>query len=255
MRPAQSQPARLNELELTGRSRTHVTDVADLSCVLHREVIPSFLAIREAARCEGIDLQAASSFRDFDRQVAIWNEKYRGERPLLDRTGRALNATELSPEERVEAILLWSALPGASRHHWGTDLDVFDAAAMPDRSRLRLISEEYTCTGPFARLTAWLDTHMYRFGFFRPYADPGDGTIPRGVSPEPWHLSFAPLSTHFLNQLTSIVLSRAIESSSIEGREILMTRIDELYQRFIAHVVTAPAASLAMELSDHRRMV
>ncbi len=33
--------------------------------------------------------------------------------------------------ERVAAILVWSALPGASRHHWGTDCDVIDAAALP----------------------------------------------------------------------------------------------------------------------------
>ncbi|MFM7396378.1 MAG: M15 family metallopeptidase [Gammaproteobacteria bacterium] len=223
--------------------------------MLHRQAIPSFLAMREAARGEGIDLQAASSFRDFDRQVAIWNGKYLGERPLLDRTGRTLSAVDLSPEERVETILLWSALPGASRHHWGTDFDVFDAAAMPDRSQLQLMTEKYASDGPFARLTAWLDTHMHRFGFFRPYVDPGDGTISGGVSPEPWHLSFAPLSTHFLNQLTVAVLSRAIASSSIEGREIVMARIDELHRRFVANVATTPAALLAMELGDHGRMV
>ena len=37
---------------------------------------------------------------------------------------------QLSPAERIEAILRWSALPGASRHHWGTDLDLIDAHAI-----------------------------------------------------------------------------------------------------------------------------
>ena len=36
----------------------------------------------------------------------------------------------LAPDALIETILLWSALPGGSRHHWGTDVDVFDAAAV-----------------------------------------------------------------------------------------------------------------------------
>ncbi len=215
----------------------------------------AFVAMRTAARAAGLDLCAASSFRDFDRQLAIWNGKFRGDRPILDRTGRQLDTVSLSPDERVEAILVWSALPGASRHHWGTDFDVFDAAAMPERSRLQLIPQEYAGDGPFAPLTSWLDAHMHRFGFFRPYVAPNGGGEPRGVSPEPWHLSFAPFATRCLNQLTPEVLSRAIESSSIDGREIVLARIEELHHRFVADVASASAASLAVELSDHRRMV
>jgi LAS superfamily LD-carboxypeptidase LdcB len=255
MRSVRNVPDALSEFELTGRSRSHVLEAAEIGCTLHRDALSSFLAMREAATAAGLDLRAASSFRDFDRQCSIWNGKFRGERPMLDRAGRHLDTASLSPEERVEAILLWSALPGASRHHWGTDFDVFDAAAMPDRSRLQLIPEEYSSEGPFASLTSWLDTHMHRFGFFRPYVAPDGGGRLDGVSPEPWHLSFAPLATRCLDQLTPDVLARAIESSSIEGREIVLMRIDELHRRFVADVASAPAASLAMELGDHRRMV
>ena len=83
--------------------------------------------MRAAAAADGIDLVAFSSFRDFDRQLAIWNGKFRGERPMQDRAGRRSTPGALSPAERVAAILWWSALPGASRHHWGTDFDVMDA--------------------------------------------------------------------------------------------------------------------------------
>jgi len=215
----------------------------------------AFLVMREAAKGAGLDLRVASSFRDFDRQLAIWNGKFRGERPMLDRAGNALDVASLSPEGRVEAILIWSALPGASRHHWGTDFDVFDAAALPERSRLQLVPGEYASDGPFAPLTSWLDAHMHRFGFFRPYVGPNDGGSPRGVSPEPWHLSFAPLATRCSNQLTPQVLYRAIESSSIDGREIVLARIEDLYERFVADVAPASTASLAVELGDYRRMV
>lgn len=245
----------LDEWELTGRRRTHIIDAGDPSCALHRLVMPAFLAMREAARRDGIDLQAASSFRDFDRQLTIWNAKFRGERPLLDRSGQLLNVASLSAAQRIEAILIWSALPGASRHHWGTDLDVYDAAALHDRARLQLIPEEYGGAGPFATLTAWLDQHMHRFGFFRPYVEAGSAGASIGVSPEPWHLSFAPLSTLFLDQLTPTLLSRAVQSSSIEGQELLLSRIDELHQQFVMQVAAPSPASLAVEFSDHGRMV
>ena len=103
--------------ELTGRSTGHLRGVAEARCTLHQEAVTPFLAMRAAAAADGIDLVAFSSFRDFDRQLAIWNGKFRGERPMQDRAGAALDALALPPAQRVAAILWWSALPGASRHH------------------------------------------------------------------------------------------------------------------------------------------
>src|SRR5881394_967902 len=128
---------------LTGRTRSHLSALAEPTCVLHNQVIVPFLAMRAAAAAEGIDLVPFSSFRDFDRQLTIWNGKFRGERPIQDRAGRPLHALALSPAERVEAILWWSALPGASRHHWGTDFDVLDRCAMPEGYKLQVVPAEY----------------------------------------------------------------------------------------------------------------
>ena len=243
-------PSPLNEFEMTGRSRSHLVDAIDLRCTLHREVMSVFIAMREAALADGLDLRAASSFRDFDRQLAIWNGKFRGERTLLDREGRVLETTLLTPDARIEAILAWSALPGASRHHWGTDFDVYDAIAMPDLSALQLVPQEYAAQGPFAKLTQWLDTHMHRFGFFRPYVTTGDG-----VSAEPWHLSFAPLAVPCLEQLSPQLLSKILSTAPLEGRTEVLARIDEIHRRYVA-AVEQPATNLVeFEFGDHRRMV
>src|SRR5688572_32862693 len=125
--------------ELTGQARTHVVELPESGCTLHRETVPAFLAMRAAAAADGIDLVAFSSFRDFDRQLTIWNEKFTGFRAMQDRQGAPLEALKLTPRERVEAILWWSALPGASRHHWGTDVDVMDRATRPAGYRLQVI--------------------------------------------------------------------------------------------------------------------
>src|SRR3982751_612070 len=103
--------------QVTGRVRTHLRELKDPPCTLHVEVMQPFLAMRAAAAADGIELVAFSSFRDFDRQLGIWNGKFRGDRPIQDRAGRPIDHLAMSPAERVEAILWWSAMPGASRHH------------------------------------------------------------------------------------------------------------------------------------------
>jgi LAS superfamily LD-carboxypeptidase LdcB len=220
-----------NSLELTGRSSAHVREVPELGCILHSDALAQTLAMCAAARAVGIDLAVVSGFRDFERQVAIWNAKYCGERELLNRDGRAVRPAHLSASDRVDAILAWSALPGASRHHWGTDIDVIDRAAVAWDYRPRLVRAEFDRDGPFARLDGWLTANMAAFGFFRPYVrDRG------GVQPEPWHLSFAPLAVPALAALTPEVLEAALVQSSIQGRETVLARLPQIYARYVTAV-------------------
>jgi LAS superfamily LD-carboxypeptidase LdcB len=231
--------------QLTGRARDHVTELKDPRCALHNEVVAPFLAMRAAAAADGIDLVAFSSFRDFDRQLAIWNGKFRGERPMQDRAGVALDALALTPAERVQAILWWSALPGASRHHWGTDIDVADARVLTAGHRLQVVPAEYAPGGPFAHLTTWLDAHMHAFGFFRPYA-----TDRGGVSPEPWHLSYAPVAQHALAALTPQRLRDVLAAADIEGKEAVLEALPGNFAKYVAAIDAPPVeASLSPRLS------
>jgi len=226
----------MNELELTGRSRSHIVDIDVPKCALHYETVASFLAMRDDAALAGIDLRPVSSFRDFERQRVLWNRKWSGERPLYDRAGVELDPAQLSDAKRVDAILCWSAVPGGSRHHWGSDVDVIDAAAMPEGYQVQLLPSEYAPGGVFERLTAWLDRNMHRFGFHRPYASDRGGT---GV--EPWHISYAPVARRAIEDLSLPVLRRAIADSDLLGKEIVLDRLPEIYTRFILAVDSPPA--------------
>src|SRR6476469_7311438 len=146
----------MDPLELTVRARTHIEQLEDPRVALHRDAVAPFLAMRAAAADEGIDLLPYSAFRDFAAQVEIWNRKFRGERPLYDRDGTVSDHASLSAEELVEAFLVSSAVPVASRHHLGSEIDVFDAAALPADYRVKLLPEEYASDGVFAKLAAWL---------------------------------------------------------------------------------------------------
>lgn len=225
----------MNELELTGRARTHVVELERPRCVLHAEVVTSFLAMRDAAAQAGVDLVAASSFRDFDRQVYLWNRKWSGEQPLLDRSGHHIDPASLDDARRVDAILCWSAMPGGSRHHWGSDVDVIDAAAMPDGYKVQLVPAEYAADGVFGKLGAWLDANMARFGFYRPYASTGCGA---GV--EPWHLSYWPVSSAALESLSLPVLRAAVAASDMLGKAQVLERLPEIYTRFVLAVERHP---------------
>jgi len=229
----------LSPQELTGRSRAHIVALTDPPCSLHRAVVVPFGRLRRAAAAAGIDLVPVSTFRDFERQLAIWNGKYRGERALHAADGSLLETQALDADARVAAILHWSALPGASRHHWGTDMDVIDAGAVLPGYRPQLVTGEYAPGGVFARLGAWLAAHAAEHGFYQPYA-----TWRGGFQPEPWHLSYAPVAQAAQAAVSVDLLRAALATAGIEGREAIERALPEILARYVRNVDAPPAAAL-----------
>ena len=230
----------LNELELTGRARTHVVQRDDLGAAVHPEALDAFVAMKAGAAAAGIDMAITSAFRDFEAQQRIWNLKWRGERTLYDAHGNAREHAALSPDELMEAILCWSALPGASRHHWGTEIDVVDRAAIPEGYRVQLVPSEAAPGGVFHRLHCWLDDNMSRYGFFRPYR-----TFRGGVHPEAWHLSYAAVAVPALEALTPELVAAAVASGEMLGKDVVLARMDELHVRYVASIDPPDASVLA----------
>lgn len=221
----------MNGAELTGQVSSHIAEVREPPCRLHVDAITAFQRMRGAAGAAGMDLAAISSFRDFARQLAIWNGKFNGERPINDADGVPVAAASLTPDQRVDAILLWSALPGASRHHWGTDVDLIDRNATLDGYRAQLVPEEFAAGGPFARLAHWLEANAGHYGFFRPYKG-----VRSGVKAEPWHYSFAPIAEPARKRLGIDVLRTALNAAPLAGKEQVMARIEELHNRYVARI-------------------
>lgn len=226
---------RLNNRQLTGRDHGHLVTLVAPQCALHAAAVRPFLAMREAAAHAGFDLVPVSSYRDFERQREIWNAKFRGERPAFDRKGRQVNMAVLDDGARVETVLLWSALPGASRHHWGSDMDVADGGVIARGYRPRLEVKEYRRGGPFAALSGWLGANMRRFGFYRPYTRLGCG-----VQPEPWHISYAPVARPALARMSVRLLSDAIAGAGVEGEAAILARLQSIRERYLLDVDAPP---------------
>ncbi|MGV6806783.1 MAG: M15 family metallopeptidase [bacterium] len=219
----------LNELQLTGRSTDHLVPWSE-GVLLHHDVIDPLNDLCLSAANQGFDLVVASGFRSFERQLSIWNAKARGERPVLDEQGNSLDISVMDEESLMWAILRWSALPGASRHHWGTDMDIFDRAAVPDDYCLQLVPEEYQQGGPFFPMTDWLSRQMAAGHprFYRPYLNDRGG-----VMPEPWHISFRPVADGCENLIGTDCLASAIEQADILLQDAILKNLDEIVDRFV----------------------
>jgi LAS superfamily LD-carboxypeptidase LdcB len=221
---------------LTGQTERHLCSSADaesLGVRLHRDVVEPFLQLKGEARKADFDLQILSGFRSFEQQLSIWNRKATGNLAVLNSDAVPLDIERLSERDLVFSILRWSALPGASRHHWGTDLDVYDEAARPEGYEIELIPEEVDAGGMFAPLHEWLDQRIVdriACGFFRPY-----DRDRQGVAPERWHVSYVPAAAAYERQLTTELLRETIEKSDIELKDVVLGNLDEIYERFVTN--------------------
>lgn len=218
--------------QLTGQVQTHLTPtlVGQKEFLVHEQVSQDLLALKSAADAAGFSFNIASGFRSYQRQSEIWNNKMSGVSPILDSNSKPIPIEQLSEHERVMAILRWSALPGASRHHWGCEFDVFDRSALPEGVRLQLEPWEYQ-TGHQKEFYLWLSDNLSKFGFYFPYdLDRG------GVAIEPWHISHVETSHTCLSLLTLDILEQQLHAAPILGLESVLSQLQQIYNQYISNV-------------------
>jgi len=141
---------------------------------LRTEVYNAFIAMRDSALKDGVTLSIVSATRTFDQQKIIWENKWNGRQYV---GGKLLNTAYPDEVERAKVILKYSSMPGTSRHHWGTDIDI------------NSVDPAYFKTATGIKVLQWLETHAAHFGFCRPYTAFGK-TRTTGFQPEEWHWSY-----------------------------------------------------------------
>lgn len=214
--------------QLFGLSESHLVKIPDTEMLIHQDSLHALKKMQQAAEADGIQISVASAYRGFAKQLAIWNTKAMGARDCLDDQGNCIDLNQLNDFEKIQAIMRFSALPGASRHHWGSDLDIYDSAAVSHDYQLQLVDSEYQQTGPFNRLNLWLESRVDEFGFFRPYRyDKG------GIAPEAWHISHQAVAQRYDSSLNLDLLAAQIESAEIELKEAVLNNLQYLFERYI----------------------
>lgn len=167
---------------------------------LRKETCEAFLKMAEAAQKEGVNLFIISATRNYEAQKSIWENKWEGH-TLVE--GKNLTTiTDLT--ERARMILLYSSMPGTSRHHWGTDMD------------LNALENSYFESGEGLKIYQWLLAHAVEYGFCQPYTSKAQGRT--GYEEEKWHWSYLPLSSELLKKYVKNV--RYSDIKGFKGSEV-----------------------------------
>ncbi|MBN2144914.1 MAG: M15 family metallopeptidase [Candidatus Aureabacteria bacterium] len=182
---------------------------------LLKEAADSFEKMAEEAKKDKITLFIVSGFRSFNRQKRIWEDKYLGVTLVENKNLRETYPNH--PEKRIALILKYSSIPGTSRHHWGTDLDI------------NSVSPSYFNSGEGKKIHEWLEKNASRYGFFQPYT-PGRS---KGYETEPWHWSYKKISKSLLKKYLSNVTKDHIKG--FEGDSFLPDSFLEDYVKGINH--------------------
>lgn len=169
---------------------------------MEKETFGSFTKMKTEAARENINIQVVSAHRGFERQKQIFEGKY-----------QKFTKEGLSPAKAINKIIEYSTIPGTSRHHWGTDIDIIDANAPQPNSVLE--PENFHGKGPFCKLKDWLNEHSESFGFYEVYTNNGNR---KGFKYEPWHFSYSPVSVPMLKAYREeINLKQMLSQEKIKG--------------------------------------
>lgn len=215
--------------ELLGKTTRHLVLFQD-RYFIHKKVLDDFKSLVSEGLKRGFSIELVSSFRDYQAQLGIWNAKALGSRVLLDDQGMELDYSLLSSREVLYAILRWSAIPGFSRHHWGSDLDIFDSNKMKQED-VRLTPQEVAPKGACGELHLWLDEYLPHSAFFRPYAqDLG------GVQVEKWHLSHREVSRDYFKNLNLDFFIDEMRKTSMMLAEEVLSEAEKIFCQFVVNV-------------------
>ena len=157
---------------------------------LRQEAYDAFIKMHAAARKDKVTLTIRSAARNFDYQKRIWNRKWKEKRKAFPNT-----------KSRVKNILNYNSMPGTSRHHWGTEVD------------LNSFNNGWFTYGKGLKLFNWMNSNAHKYGFHRPYTTK-DSLRPTGYNEEKWHWSYTPLSKLMLNDATGLLTDKKISGFS-----------------------------------------
>ena len=179
---------------------------------LQKDAYHAFITMYKAAKKDGVTLKILSATRNFYDQKRIWENKWTGKTFLSNGENAAKRYPR--PADRAKKILEFSSMPGTSRHHWGTDID------------LNALNNDWFETKDGKKVYDWLQQYGPRFGFCQPYTAKSKSR-PTGYEEEKWHWTYMPLAQPITEQV-----ERIFTDGHIQGFEGCATAID-------LHIVSA----------------
>jgi len=175
----------------------------------------AFVQMQTAAAKENIQLASRSSYRSFYFQAKSWNKRVK----------RQIKQG-LSEKQAVKNNLKYVAIPGTSRHHWGTEIDIIDKSVAQPNSGMPI-----SCFEPGGRyypMHVWLTNNAHKYGFYLVYTHSAKRP---GFCYEPWHYSYAPISKKYLTEMLKINFSDLWNQHLIMGKQYFDKGFEQWYKQ------------------------
>lgn len=185
----------------------------------------AFKKLQASAAKDGISIAAVSSYRDFDHQKRIWERKFKSNK-----------AKGLSDSTNIRKIIEYSTIPGTSRHHWGTDIDIYQTNVKQPKHVLQ--PQNYHGNGAYCKIKEWMDKNANTYGFYLVYTDNANR---KGFKYEPWHYSYKPLSKPYLKAYRALNISNILNNEGLLG-------IDSFSQSFVNQYINQNILDINPEL-------
>jgi len=183
---------------------------------LQKEAYLSFIKMQKAALKDSIKIKVISSFRSYNNQNTIWEHKF-----------KTYTKNGLTPQQAIAKIIEYSTIPGTSRHHWATEVDIVDANINPPDADV-LQAKFFDNPKIYLKLKLWLKAHANKYGFYLVYTDNPNRS---GFKYEPWHYSYAPLSKPMLKAYLKLDLNKILESNKLLGNKYLTSEFLNNYKK------------------------
>ena len=191
-------------------------DLIGDSIKLEKNTYYAYKKMEKAAKKDGISLKIVSAHRGYERQKFIWNKKYK----------KFTEENLLEPTQAINEIIRFSTIPGTSRHHWGTEIDIVDENYSDEINVL--MSSKFEKGGVFFEIKNWLNLNSEKFGFYITYDNNPER---KGFEHEPWHYSYAPISKKMLSIFKKSDLKKLIVKDEINGSGFFSDDFIEKYKR------------------------
>ncbi len=185
-------------------AKKHIDVSHDL--YLHKQAYWAFRKMYEAAKIDGVTLAVLSAGRNFSDQKLIWEKKWKQQ-------------TIAKAVKRAQNVLEYSSMPGTSRHHWGTDID------------MNSFSLTYYETEEGIKTYGWLQKNAKYFGFCQVYNQKNDQRI-YGYKEEKWHWSYMPLARNLIE-----AYHQQIDYEDIQGFQGAGTaKSIQILEKYVFHI-------------------
>ncbi|MCA4776578.1 M15 family metallopeptidase [Empedobacter falsenii] len=178
------------------------------------EVAEQFELMKADALKAGFKIHVISSYRNYTYQNGIWERKY-----------RANQAKKIGAKQNIEKIIEYSTIPGTSRHHWGTDLDIIDGTRGIPADPLN--EKHFNEGGSMRKFKLWLDENASKYGFYLVYTNEASR---KGFKYEPWHFTYKSISEPMLQAYKKLDIKKILQENKLLGSENFTDDFIEKYR-------------------------